>query len=346
MKVLELTRVPEHLRSEIYHTLVYKQFIEEVFAVSYKFLGVVEGSDFGINDSKDNNNKIKLILPLVEVKSLLLGNKIISTAYLEYGGFSGDEKYVKEIVDFIDKNYKNKNNYLEIREKNIEFDKVLSENLVKKELYKRFLLPLTTEKEIWKNIQKSKRKAIKKALKSLQVKEIPLTDLDQLYELYCKAMHRFGSPPYGKKWFQCFYGQLVTKGRGKIFGSYYQGKLVSALVGFCYNKQVHILLAFSNLNYQEHRPSDAMHWQFIRWACSNNYTLFDFGRVREGSGQYIYKQKWGCKLEELPSYFLVWKGYIPIVDPAAQQRKVNVWKKLPLWLTVVLGHRLRRGLGI
>ena len=136
---------------------------------------------------------------------------------------------------------------------------------------------------------------------------------------------------------------------GKIMGSYYQGKLVSALVGFCYKDRVHILIAVSDPDFQEFRPNDAMHWEFIKWAINNNYRYFDFGRVREDSGQFEYKRKWGAELKELPSYFLLWDGKeIPMVDPNSAKYKlvVRLWKFTPLWITKLIGPWLRKGLGI
>ena len=328
----------EHL---IFHTLSYKKFIEQAFDCKYSLLAAVE------------NDEVKTILPVVGVRSQLFGNKIISSAYIEYGSFAGDENCVNEIVDFLNKKYSENNNYLEIRGGLEKFDLILSKNqkLIKKNLYKRFVLKLGTEEETWGNIQKSKRKAVKKALRneSLEIKEVLLSDLNSFYKLYCQNMRSFGSPPYGKKYFYSFYRNIVNNNLGKIYGSYYQGKLVSALLGFHYQDRVHILIAVSNPKYQEFRTNDAVHWEFIRWACNNGYKYFDFGRVREESGQFEYKQKWGPELMELPSYFLLWKAKeIPFVDPKSGKNAllVKVWKLMPLWFTKVIGHRLRKGLGI
>lgn len=317
----------------IFHTLSYKKFIEEAFGCKYTILAVKEG-------------EIKTILPAVDIKSKLFGNKIISSAYLEYGGFAGDENYAAKVIDFIDENYDN-NGYLEIRGGMEKFDDILSSRLIKKKLYKRFVLKLGTEEEIWRNIQHSKRKAINRALHQLTVKEIPLADLDNFYKLYCKNMRSFGSPPYAKRYFESFYRNIVSFGLGKVFGAYYQEKLAAALLGFCYQDRVHIIIAVSDPAFQEYRPNDAVHWEFIKWACNNNYKYFDFGRVREESGQFEYKRKWGPELLELPSYFLLWKATeIPVVDPDNYGFLVKLWKKMPLFATRLVGHRLRKGLGI
>jgi hypothetical protein len=166
----------------IFHTFPYKKFIEEAFGCKYTILAV-------------DNDGIETVLPVVGIKSKLFGNKIISSAYLEYGSFAGNEDYVLGLIDFLDKNYKNNCDYLEIRGGLGKFDPVLSSKLVKKNLYKRFVLKLGSEEEVWKNIQKWKRKAVKKAFLNVEVKEIPFSGLDDFYELYCRNMKLFGSPP-------------------------------------------------------------------------------------------------------------------------------------------------------
>ena len=336
----------------IFHTLEYKKFIEEAFETEYILLAAQDGE------------KIKTILPVVKIKSKLFGNKMISSAYLEYGGFAGEEEGVGEILDFIGKG-NSKYGYLEIRGGEECFDEILSAKLIKKNLYKRFVLELGPEEKVWKGIQHSKRKAINRALRNVEVKEVPLAGLDEFYKLYLRNMKRFGSPPYAKKYFESFYRNIVDVGQGKIYGAYikdekslstsglqqdtqcFEGKLVAALLGFCYRDRIHIVIAVSDERFREHRPNDAVHWEFIKWGCEKDYKWFDFGRVREESGQFEYKRKWGPKLLGLPSYFMLWgKKEIPEVDPSGYGLAVKMWKKMPLWFTKLVGPRLRKELGI
>jgi len=319
----------------IYHTIPFKEFIEESFDCTYHF----------ITGAKDG--EIKILLPITSIKSKIFGNKIISSSYIEYGGFVGDFRLFCEVISSIQEKFKINHDYLEIRGNILGNHPTLGKYLKKENLYKRFVLDLNGD--VWQGIQKSKRKAIKKAMNLVEVKDVKEEELNSFYQLYLENMRRFGSPPYSKKYFQSFYKHLVSKGMGKILGSYIDGKLVSALLGFTYETRVHILIAIYNPQYQESRPNDATHWNFIKWAIENKYKYFDFGRVREDSGQFEYKQKWGGELMELPSYFLLWNAKeIPIVDPHSVKYKlmVSAWKKLPLKVTEKLGMKLRKELGI
>ncbi|MBI2151758.1 hypothetical protein HYU21_03485, partial [Candidatus Woesearchaeota archaeon] len=178
MEVIEITQENEKfdlfLRNNqhfIYHTLTFKKFIEEAFDCSYRILAAINGG------------YILTILPIVEVKSNIFGSKIISTAYLEYGGFSGEESGVKPIMEFLQREYSNNFDYLEIRGGHEKFDNLLSNIMLKKDHYKRFILSLSSEEETWKNIQHSKRKAVNRALSVLEVKEIGLNNLNEFYRL-------------------------------------------------------------------------------------------------------------------------------------------------------------------
>ncbi|MBI2112753.1 hypothetical protein HYT52_04420 [Candidatus Woesearchaeota archaeon] len=130
MTIVELNEGELTFSHFIFHTLKYKQFIEEAFCCKYEILSVQE------------NEQVKLILPIVKIKNKLFGNKMISSAYIEYGGFAGDEKYVPELINYLTEKYKDEYDYLEIRGGLENFDSVLSSQLQKENLYKRFVLKL------------------------------------------------------------------------------------------------------------------------------------------------------------------------------------------------------------
>ena len=344
MKVLELDvddprliAFLERTKHLIFHTPVFGRFIAESFGCEYRFVAAFEGED------------VVTLLPVVEVKSRFFGNRVISSAYLEYGGFCGALDGVEMILSYLVQKYGQNFDYLEIRGGLEEFDLVLSGTLERRSLYKRFVLRLGAVDTVWKGIQHSKRKAINKAIEHLQVRELLISDIDDFYRLYLANMRTFGSPPYNRAYFERFFEYFVSHGQGKIYGTFYNGILISALVGFCYQDRIHILIAVSDPKHQEFRPNDAMHWEFIKWGCEHNYTFFDFGRVREESGQFEYKQKWGPELLELPSYFLFWQACdYKLIDPKRSRYVLisKFWKLVPLKVTEKMGMRLRKELGI
>jgi len=326
----------------IIHTPKYKEFLEKTFKkTQIQYLAVI------IDD------EIKIILPISMIShsdfisNILLDKKIVSSAFLEYGSFAGEENqvYVDEILNHIHLNYSKGYNYLEIRQGLANFNKLLEKKLIKKTEYKRFELKLIDIETNWRLIQKEKRKAIKKAQKEgIIVKEINNQNLDEMYHIYAKNMKQFGSPCFPKFYFENFF----NLGLGKAFGAYYNKILVSLLIGLTHKQTIHLIIAVSDQNYLWSRCNDAVHWQFIRYAITHNYKIMDFGRVRPDSGQFSYKKKYGCELKDLDHFYDLYNiDHLPSEDPSNPKFKLltNVWKTLPLTITKKLGPWAREGTG-
>tara|TARA_Y100000034_G_scaffold135722_1_gene208786 strand:- start:4935 stop:6026 length:1092 start_codon:yes stop_codon:yes gene_type:complete len=335
----------------IIHTPKYKEFIEKTFTkTKTEYLALVE--DDKQNKENKTQKKIQLILPIQIINHPILGKKIISSGFLEYGSFSGqdNESFTREILHHINQTYSKDYNYLEIRQGLTQFNKHLEKNMIIKPEYKRFELKLIDLETNWKLIQKEKRKAIRKSEREgIIIKEINKDctpdSLKQVYKLYCKNMKQFGTPCFPKSYFENF----LNLGLGKILGAYYNKKLVSLLVGFTHKDTIHLITAVSDKKYLWSRCNDAVHWHFIKYAIKNNYKIVDFGRVRLESGQFTYKKKWGCELKNLYHFYDLYQtDKLPNEDPSTNAKfklLTNVWKTLPLPLTKKIGPWTREGIG-
>jgi serine/alanine adding enzyme len=320
------------------HTVDYKHFIDNAFKCKTYYVGVIL------------DEKIKTILPVFYVDHILLGKKLISSSFLEYGSFCGDKKYVVEIVNFLYKEFSDKAEFLEIRHGLEGYDKELKTLMKKTDEYKRAVLHLGKVEDVWKGIQKSKRKAVKKAeTEGVKIRLLTKDDIKEIYKLYAKNMRDFGSPGFGKKFFTSFFDNIANKGYGRVYGSFVNEKLSSVLLGFTYEDAIHITISVSDKKYSAYRVNDAVHWEFIKYGCRGGFKVFDFGRVREDSGQHEYKRKWGTEIFELPHYYLLWRANsIPRVDPNNPKYKAIVWlwKRVPVFVSRSVGPWLREGLGI
>ena len=331
----EFLKREKHL---LIHTPEYKNFIDNAFRCKTYYVAYVD------------EDMIKTLLPVFYIDHLLFGKKLISSGFLEYGSFAGDKKYVAEIINFLYKEFSHKTAFLEVRHGLEGYDKEMSALMIKTDEYKRAILQLGAQEEVWKKIQKSKRKSIKKAENDgIKVKMLEKEDIKEIYRLYLKNMKAFGSPAFGKRFFASFFENIVSKGYGRVYGAFVNTKLVSVLLGFTYEDTIHITISVSDNKYLKYRPNDAVHWEFIKYGCKNGFKVFDFGRVREDSGQHEYKRKWGTKIIELPHYYLLWKAdKMPRIDPNNPKYKAIVWlwKRVPVFVNRYIGPWLREGLGI
>lgn len=343
MRIEELTKDGKEWQSFlkghkhlIFHTPKFKQFIEETFKnTKTVYLAAVE------------EGEIKTIFPFFFIKHAIFGKKIISAVFIEYGGPAGDVTYVCGMIDYFKSKYANGVDYIEVRHGFDEADVTLTNCFKKDVKFKKFILKLGDADTIWKKVDKMRKKAVKKAEKSgIVVKELSEDDVDELYNLYLKNMKSFGSPPYPKEFFINFFKYKL----GKCYGSFYDNKLVAMLLGYICNERIHIVIAVSDDKYLNYRPNDAMHWEFIKFGCDNDFKIFDFGRVKEESGQFDFKRRWGAELFDLPHYYYMCKGQkeLPNIDIDNFKFKllISVWKRLPLFVTKWIGPWIREGLGI
>lgn len=341
MEIIELNKEKENIWNDflgrnkhlIFHTPKYKEFLEKSFPnVKFQYLAAFD-------------NEIKTIFPIGIIKHKMLGNKIISVPFLEYGSFSGDKENIKVILDYIKNNYSKNYRYLEIRS-GLDYDEELGKHLTKVEEYKRFVLELKNENENWQLLDKQKRKAIRKAEKNnIIIKELNKDNIEELYNLYLKNMKQFGSPPFYKIFFINFFDLQL----GKCFGAFKDNKLISLLLGFIYNNEIHCIIAVSDKKFLDFRPNELVHWHFIKYGINNNFKYFDLGRVRVDSGQFRFKQEFGCQLMPLYHYYDLYKlKNIPKVDPrnAKYRFAVETWRRMPLIMQRRLGPYIREGLGI
>ena len=326
----------------IFHTPEWKMFIE-------KSLGRVTTDYYAVIDE----GEIRFMLPLIHVKHPVLGSRVISCGFIEYGGPAGliRPEYLDAVVAEVSGRYSKGADYLEIRQGIEDFDSMLSRGSFRSRVdYKRFITKLDSAESLWGRIDKQKRKAVRKAESlGVSVREVGKNDVGELYELYLRNMKAFGSPPLPKAFFDNFFGILGDAGLAKGYGAYHDKKLIALLIGYTYRKRIHIIIAVSEGKFLQLRPNDAVHWEFMKWGCENGYEIFDWGRVREDSGQFGFKRLWASEMHDLNHYYLLWKSKeLPGIDPTNPRYKlmISIWKRAPLFISRRIGPWLREGLGI
>lgn len=95
------------------------------------------------------------------------------------------------------------------------------------------------------------------------------------------------------------------------------------------------------------RANELMYYKLMCHARIKGCIRFDFGRSKTGSGPYNFKKNWG--FEPTPLTYASWTAPGVAkrdVDPTSEayQRKIALWKKLPLGLANAIGPVIARGL--
>ena len=90
-----------------------------------------------------------------------------------------------------------------------------------------------------------------------------------------------------------------------------------------------------------------MYWEVLKFAISENYTYFDFGRSSVDSGTYRFKKQWGSEPKQLYwHYWLASGGELPALNPNNPKYKlaINMWQKMPISLTKIIGPHIVKNL--
>ncbi|EAT06869.1 FemAB family PEP-CTERM system-associated protein [Sphingobium sp. 10 DY56-G10] len=95
------------------------------------------------------------------------------------------------------------------------------------------------------------------------------------------------------------------------------------------------------------RSNELLYFRLMGHARARGMEIFDFGRSKVGSGQAAWKKSFG--FEPVPLAYHAWSphGAARDIDPnsAKYQRRIDLWKKLPLPVANLIGPLIARGLG-
>lgn len=311
------------------YTLEWKDILERNFGFESKHIIY-----------KDEEGNIKGVLPLFKASSIF-GKRLVSTPYAVYSGILADTYEVKkEIINFSRKlAIEEKVNFLEIRE---EKENNCFDNFKLSNGAYNFSLRLDRPiEEIWKELPKgSVRWGIKKAKKSnlCFVCGNEKQDLDVFYYLFTLTRKFRGVPGYPYDYFK----EIMDKLKVKIYTSYLNDKPIASIFLIYYKKEMRYAFAGAVHDKQimQMQPYHFILWEAIKDANSKGYSVFNLGGATENTndgGLCSFKKKWADKAIEVPYYFFLNKGKMPINDSTVILKLAgSVWKKMPLSLTKFL----------
>jgi FemAB-related protein (PEP-CTERM system-associated) len=348
-----------HSYGTFFHLIGWKNVIETTFGHKSFYLLAEEDQEAldlsanpmnsagPINSTNPTNsiNPIVGILPLFSVKSFLFCKSLVSLPFAAYGGIlANTPEIANQLLEKAkDVTRSQRLEFLELRNRNGG-----TANLPSKGLY------FTFRREIFKDLDSNMKAIPRKSRRMLRVGEKEgLTHefgkeefLPDFYEIFAKSYHRLGSPVFSVKLFKNLFKEfkenitlLIVRNRG--------GKPISGVMSFFYKDEVLPYYAGSLSKYRDLAPNDFMYWQLMKHGCEKGYRLFDFGRSKVDTGSYDFKRHWGFEPEPLSyQYYLNGIDEIPNISPAnpKYQRKIEMWQKMPFWLTKIIGPRIVRNI--
>ncbi|MBI2847917.1 MAG: GNAT family N-acetyltransferase, partial [Chloroflexi bacterium] len=281
--------ITSHAHASIFHRWEWGDIAEQYGHRRFYIMAESEGSIAGV-------------LPLVLVKSLLFGKKLLSLPYCEYGG-----PLTAPVADCLpqllekagDIARAERADYIEIRGLAPipgATEILQSFNYVANHRYVTFRLDLNTPPDkIWSSFQGRRRTSIRKAEKQeFDISEARTeADIRTFYQLYLQTQSRHGTPPHSLGFFLEIWRRFFPPGHLRVVLARYQDKPVSGIILFSLNKTIMYWSAVSDAAYRNLNAGDLLLWQAIREGCDDEKETFDFGRTREGSTVRMYKEGFG-----------------------------------------------------
>ncbi|MBT8440203.1 MAG: FemAB family PEP-CTERM system-associated protein [Gammaproteobacteria bacterium] len=311
--------------TSIYHRSEWLDLIKSTFGHDCIYLQAI-----------DSKERIVGILPLVYMKSYLFGNFMISVPYFNYGGAVGDHPLIEqhlmtsanEIASTIG------SHHIEYRDNVVrDFYPACS-----RKVSMQLTLP-DNQETLWESFPSKLRAQIRRPLReNPEVRIGGLDCLDDFYSVFARNMRDLGTPVYSKDFFRNILN--IFPENSKILSVRIHGKPVAACFLLGYREQLEIPWASTIREVNHLSINMLLYWEALKFAISNKYRLFDFGRSTRDSGTFRFKQQWGAKPRQLYWHYWLQEGEkLPELNPDNPKYAlaISIWKRLPLFLANRIG---------
>jgi serine/alanine adding enzyme len=282
------------------------------------------------------------ILPLVWVKSALFGNSLASMPFQDYGGIVANDSVVAHaLFEYaIGLRDKCKANYLDLRHR----DEMIQGNSSLRKDKSTLILDISSgADDLWKTLSPKVRNQIRKAEKSGLTTKLGGPELlDDFYRVFATNMRDLGSPVHSFGFLSQVLAHFGKRARLLVVRDGQQ--VIGGLICLFHGATIAVPWASSLRQYFPKCPNNLLYWDAIRHACEAGCKDFDFGRSTIGSGTYNFKLQWGAKPVQLHWQVFSRNGASPVRPEADAKYRLsaNIWRYMPVALTVYLGPRLRK----
>ncbi|MDN3638496.1 FemAB family PEP-CTERM system-associated protein [Simiduia curdlanivorans] len=281
-------------------------------------------------------------LPITIVSSALFGRMGVSVPYVNYGGVESDFLNVtKALLSHCnDIAITHKLKHVEVRTMQSE----LADTSISKKVSMVLKLP-NSKQALESQLSAKVRAQYKKAeINSPSIKFGKLELLDDFYRVFSENMRDLGTPVYSRGFFQSILSTAAIK--ATIAVGYLEGIPVST--GFLIGNQDTLEIPWaSTLKKYNHKNMNMwLYRQILDHAIDCNYDYFDFGRSTKDAGTYKFKKQWGAQPFEHHWYYFgsSQKSSDLNTDNPKLQLLIKAWKRLPVWLTRLIGPIIVRGI--
>jgi FemAB-related protein (PEP-CTERM system-associated) len=284
-------------------------------------------------------------LPLIEVRSPLFGNALVSVGFGTGGGPLADDPAVAGAL--VEAGWALAGRRA-CRSMELRGGEVPEGWTAQTGIYADFCKPLPQGEEAILRAMKRRHRSIRRAREyDLEVRiGRGETDRAMHYEVYGEMVRNLGSPVYPKTLFAAMldrYGEDAD-----ILTVLKDGRPLASALNFYFRGTAMPYWGGGTAASREFSASEMMYYQVMCHGSRRGCTRFDFGRSKLGTGTYAFKENWGFEPNPLVYAVRTADGAAPrSVNPLDPKSRLQIalWKKLPLPLANRIGPHIARGLG-
>lgn len=329
--------VSQSAPASFFYSPAWCQLIADVFGHSFYCLSTHE------NDS--GKVHVSALLPMVNVRSRLFGNRLVSLPFCNWGGPIGgaqaDHALLVTAARKLARSLRAK--HLEIRaDQEVECDAPARRHKV------RMVMDLPESREAFQASLASKvRSQTRRPLRAGATFHVGgADDVDAFYDVFARNMRDLGTPVLPLRFFREMARRFPEEVRVALVKL--ESRPVAAGFLIRNGSRMEIPWAASLREANRLGVNMLLYSEAIGYAIDAGCKEFDFGRSTENSGTYKFKRQWGAQPEAL--FWYAWHKDEPDAGPGLSPENpgfslaISIWQRLPVWLTKILGPPLARNL--
>jgi FemAB-related protein (PEP-CTERM system-associated) len=286
-------------------------------------------------------------LPLVLVNTRLFGRFLVSLPFVNSAGVvARDEAARRLLVDrAVALADEHDVRYLELRHEvtTVVEHPALAATRTSK-MHMRLSLPASAD-ELWASFKPKVRNQVRKgAAADLHAVWGGVELLGDFYDVFSRNMRDLGTPVFGRGLFREILSRFA--GDAELCVVRVGKRPVAAALLVHGERYTEVPSASSLRAYNGLNVNMWMYWELLQRAIARGAKAFDFGRSTVDGNTFRFKKQWGAAPEAAVWQYYVRRGRIDDVRPDNPKYRLMIaaWRKMPVWLTRLVGPSIVRGI--
>lgn len=319
-------------RASFYHRAEWRAINERNLGLKTCYLGAFE------------DDRLVGVMPMVRLKSLLIGNLACSMPFVNYGGPVGESDEIEQelIVAAADVADEWGVDYLEIRcQRHLGEEYPCSEHKVS------MTIALDPDPEaVMGQFKREQRSEIRRAAKRGFVTRFGPELVEDFHAVLSDSWRELGTPIFDVLYLKAILQDFPGSTRVCVVYAPDGTPAAGAFDGI-HNGTVEGMWLGMRAEYRQQLVGYVLYWELIKHACEIGAKSFHLGRSTKDSGGEQFKKKWNAETMQLYwHYVLRTRTEIPALNPTNPkfQFAIRTWQKLPLAVTKVLGPYIAKSI--